>query len=137
MANILSETAIDMNSVGQFIIPEPTSQPTETTLSFTKVNDAASPEEIEAMRRSKVPRLLESIGLGDLANKIQMNQMGRFSLMNALANKFGPDFYKQSESQQIMAAFDQHLQDYKIEAGRSLNDITSKGKRTLEYLLGS
>jgi hypothetical protein len=137
MTKTISESAIDMNSVGQFTLPEPTSpQANQSVVSFTKLNDAATAEEMEAMKQSKLPRLLESIGLGDIAQKTPMNQMGRFTLMNALASKFGPDFYKQAEAQQVMSTFDQYLQDYKIEAGRSLNDIANKGKRTLEYLLG-
>ncbi len=92
------------------------------------------PQEEEQMLQTAVPQQLQGIGLGDLAEGLSFNQMGRLNLMLRLRERFGENFFENESARNAISIFDQALgkdqQDQEEETARML----SGADRTLEEL---
>jgi len=98
---------------------------------------APAPGQIADFQKSDLPQLLTQSGLGDLSSRLSFTPLGKFQLEKELQQKFGPEFRTNPEAVKILEAFLSQLgkQD-KRAVDDELTAMTSRGKRTLNALLG-
>lgn len=95
----------------------------------------ADPQEEARVRKTDVPKKLRQIGLGDLAEGLSLDQMGRLNLMLRLRERFGEQFFENDSARRAVAAFDEALSRDQVAEDEQMEDMLSSTERTLEELL--
>jgi len=92
------------------------------------------PQEQGRMQQTKVPGQLQDIGLGELAEGLSFNKMGRLNLMLRLRERFGDDFFQNESARNAIAIFDRALSTDEQEQEEEMQSMFSSADRTLEEL---
>lgn len=92
------------------------------------------PQEQAMMLQTEVPQQLQKIGLGELAEGLAFNQMGRLNLMLRLRERFGNDFFENESARNAISIFDQALSKDEQDQEEETASMLSGANRTLEEL---
>ena len=85
--------------------------------------------------RTRVPKQLRQVGLGDLAEGLTFNKLGRLNLLLRLQERFGEGFMENESARRAISVFDEALGKDEQEEQEGLARANANGQRTLDELL--
>lgn len=110
----------------------PDAMPMDTQMPQNTLSAVFKPQGGEPISDDKILGMFKKMGLD--SQGLSLNSVGRFNLVNRLQSKYGPDYQKNPDIQNLMSTFDNYLKQNKDDKSKEMTDLNSKTNRTMDMI---
>lgn len=108
---------------------------TDTSASLLRTMGTATEPQRKAFEGSRLPSLLNELGIASAGQGLAFSEIGRFQLMSRLKESLGDQFMQDPRVKQILTEFDRRLRQDPTKQRSDTVKRLSTAQRTLDFLL--